>query len=40
MGIIRNLLESNNKLFGLIFESKFIDIGVPFDYYRAQEILL
>lgn len=32
-------LANNAKVYGLYFDSFFIDIGIPDDYIRAQEIL-
>jgi D-glycero-alpha-D-manno-heptose 1-phosphate guanylyltransferase len=37
--ILSKLLDSNVKLFGKEFKGVFIDIGIPKDYYRAQELL-
>lgn len=37
--ILSKLLESNVKLFGKEFKGVFIDIGIPEDYYRAEELL-
>ncbi|MDC1027461.1 nucleotidyltransferase family protein [Candidatus Thioglobus sp.] len=37
--ILSNLVDNSIKLFGKEFEGFFIDIGVPEDYYRAQEFL-
>lgn len=33
------LKEQGKRFYGLEFFGKFIDIGIPSDYYRAQEIL-
>jgi D-glycero-alpha-D-manno-heptose 1-phosphate guanylyltransferase len=33
------LFASGHKFFGLEFSGGFIDIGIPFDYHRAHEIL-
>ena len=33
------LLRQNQQLFGIEFSASFIDIGVPQDYFRAQEFL-
>jgi len=32
-------ISSGQRLFGLEFSNTFIDIGVPYDYYRASTIL-
>jgi len=37
--ILFRLVGSSVKLFGKEFEGIFIDIGIPEDYYRAQELL-
>jgi D-glycero-alpha-D-manno-heptose 1-phosphate guanylyltransferase len=34
-----NFVAQGGKLYGLEFDGKFIDIGVPDDYFRAVEIL-
>ena len=31
---------SGGKLFGIECKGKFIDIGVPEDYYRAHKVLI
>jgi D-glycero-alpha-D-manno-heptose 1-phosphate guanylyltransferase len=33
------LISQEKRIFGLIFDTKFIDIGVPDDYQRAHELL-
>ena len=37
--IFPSLLSQEKKLFGLAFNEKFIDIGVPEDYQRAAELI-
>lgn len=37
--ILPNFLSTDANLFGIEFTGKFIDIGVPEDFYRAQYIL-
>jgi D-glycero-alpha-D-manno-heptose 1-phosphate guanylyltransferase len=37
--IFPSLLSQGQKLFGLAFNEKFIDIGVPEDYQRAAELI-
>ena len=36
--ILPSLLSKNNSLFGIECTGDFIDIGIPEDYFRAQEI--
>lgn len=37
--IIPKLIKNNNFLYACDFNSKFIDIGIPEDYFNAQNIL-
>ena len=37
--LLPSFLSLGGKLFGIECYGKFIDIGVPEDYYRAQKIL-
>jgi len=37
--IFPSLLSKGQNIFGLAFDSKFIDIGVPQDYQRAAELI-
>ena len=37
--ILVNLLENGKKLYGYDCSGRFIDIGIPHDYFRASEIL-
>ncbi len=39
-GILASLTEKNIPLYGLEFNGKFIDIGVPDDYRRASDMLV
>jgi D-glycero-alpha-D-manno-heptose 1-phosphate guanylyltransferase len=39
-GILAAIIEKNIALFGLEFNARFIDIGVPEDYKRASEMLV
>ncbi len=38
--LLPNFISNGGMLYGIECEGKFIDIGVPEDYYRAAEILL
>lgn len=35
-----DLFKKNTKFYGLIFEEKFIDIGIPDDYKKAKDMLV
>jgi len=37
--LFQYLLDQNEKLSGLVFDGRFIDIGVPSDYYRASQVI-
>ena len=37
--LLPNLVKHGGRLYGLNCLGKFIDIGVPSDYYRAEEVL-
>lgn len=34
------MLQKDRKLYGMIAPGRFIDIGIPDDYYRAAEVIL
>jgi len=38
--ILINYFSKGGRLFGKEFKGKFIDIGIPLDYHRAEKILL
>lgn len=37
--LFTNLLSSGKKLYGMVCMGRFIDIGVPDDYFRAAEVI-
>jgi D-glycero-alpha-D-manno-heptose 1-phosphate guanylyltransferase len=37
--IFPRMMNNRALMFGMSFEGRFIDIGVPYDYQRAAEVL-
>lgn len=38
--LFQNLLQTGNKMYGMLYEGRFIDIGIPSDYHRAATMLV